>query len=125
MEPAVPPPTPPLGGGPVLFGRETADRTKTAVKYVEGMFRGHSRRGDEPSALATGVYAYLASGTITAASGGTLGSGTVQICARSGATLTANGPNIPVYNAGGSITGPAYMLLQWADGDWVVAVAPC
>ncbi len=72
-----------------------------------------------------GTYA-LSTSAISAASGNTLGSGTIQLCTRSGATLTAGGSaSITCYNAAGAILSGAYMLVIVAAGAYSVVVAPC
>lgn len=131
MDAHVGPQSDPVGGPPQLVDPATAARIATAVSYVEDSSRGgrpRQRRARGPWEVA-GVYGFLASGaTISAASGATLGSGTVTLCSRSGASLTADGESVTAYNAGGSVTagaGGAYVALGWVDGDWSVVVVKC
>jgi hypothetical protein len=121
----------PTDSGPVVFDRPSAERTRDAVLYVEGFYRGGKplRGRGLKSWSNPGRWAFLAaSATITAASGATLGSGTVRLCSRSGPTLTADGDFVTVYNAGGAVTAGGsgkYLKLGWTDGDWGLDVAPC
>lgn len=78
-------------------------------------------------------YGFLAAGaTITGAdpttSPMTLGTGTVTLCSRSGAQLTADGVSVTVYNAGGAFTAGSsgrIVGLVWRDGELSVDVARC
>lgn len=131
---ATPPDTsakPALGGSPVIPTSEAWSRVSRATRYVERMDRSRTprqRRGS-PDGVNPGVYGFLAAGaTISGASGLTLGTGTVTLCSRTGATCVANGDSVTVYNAGGSLSGGAsglLLALGWVDGDWSVEVAPC
>ncbi len=122
-DPYVPNPDDPVEANPVVFRPTTFGRHARAVNRVLGdnqaryprVGRG---RTTKPS---SGTWGSLASGhSISAASGLTLGSGTVTLCSRSGDTLTADGEDITVYNAGGVITGPKVLELDWTDGVWAV-----
>jgi hypothetical protein len=123
---------PPIGGKPILFRPETFDRHDAAAKRVEGLIRTRiPRRGTGRSPnLAPGAWGLLASGgTITGASGLTLGSGSVKLCDRTGSVYPAN-ETVAVANAGGSISGPALLPLEWTAGEWTVcgctvATSPC
>lgn len=68
---------------------------------------------------------YLASGTITAASGASLGTGTAVLCSDSGGSLTATTTTVTLWNYGGAITGPVYFLAAPYGSDWTPVVVPC
>lgn len=93
----------------------------------------HARSGPAGLEIAVpssgGAYAFLAAeATISAASGATLGSGTVRLCSRVGATLTADGFDVTVYNAAGQVDGGEaglYLAISLRDGEWSLDVAPC
>src|SRR4051812_26459845 len=96
----------PVDQAPIALSPATYDRHAAAVGYVQGMVRtrapGVGGRG--PPGLAPPAGGKLAaSGPITAASGVTLGTGTVKLCARAGAVLPAD-ESVDVVNAGGIIT---------------------
>lgn len=122
------PPPPQTGdaGAPVALAPETYARHAAAVSYVEGMVRlspGQGKRGRTTSA-APGAWGVLASGaTITGVSGLTLGTGTVTLCTRSGATITPGDEEVTVYNTCAAITGDApdgtVLPLHWIDA-WVI-----
>jgi hypothetical protein len=121
----------PSGGSPpeyVALSPAAATEIGETVRYVRGVNRSRTpRKGKGLSAWSnSGAWGFLAGGaTITAASGATLGSGSVRLCSRSVATLTADGDTVDVYNAGGSVSGPLYIKLGWTDGDWSIDVAKC
>ena len=112
-----------MGGGPIFFQPKTFARHAQAVDRVLGDNQARyplSGRGRTTSP-SVGAWGSLASGdTITAASGLTLGGGTVKLCTRSGGTLTETSETVPVLNSGGVISGPAALPLRWTDGDWAV-----
>lgn len=112
--------------GPVQIDRVTADAFADATRYVQRIVRGRDDRGyPRGTGLNPGIYA-LTTSTISAASGATLGSGTVTLCSRSGATLTADGETgVTVYNAGGSVASGRYVKLGCAGGAWSVDVDKC
>ena len=109
---------------PIALSPGTYARHARVVNRVLGDNQArypYPRRGRTTNPNA-GIWAKLASGdTITAASGLTLGSGTVALCTRSGSTLTATSETVTVYNGGPAITassGDKAMLLHWSDGVW-------
>lgn len=123
-----PKPEDPLDSTPILFRPKTFDRHADVVDYIERYDRARYPRDGRGRTTrpAKGAWGYLDTGnTISAASGLTLGSGTVQLCSRSGTTLTADGDNVTVYNSGGTITGPKTLELDWMDGDWAVCECGC
>ena len=82
--------------------------------------RRGSRGGVNP-----GIYA-VATTDVSAASGLTLGQGTIQLCSRTNATLTQDGDSgLTCYNAGGAISRGTVFAVYWCDGDWSACVAPC
>lgn len=130
MESPLNPQQNPAGGGPVALNRDAYHRVRDAVRYVETFRRNRVVPGKGLNAfIRPSSYAFLAAGaTISAPSGSTLGSGSVTLCSRSGATVTADGETVTVYNAGGSVSGGGsgkYVKVGWCDGDWSVDVAPC
>lgn len=126
MTPPSGPTVTPLDNGLVAFDRDSAARTADAVRYVERQARGGApgQRRVPRFAVNTGFYAYT-SGGISAASGGTLGSGSAQLCSRNAAALTADGDTVTVYNAGGAVAAGTFLSVTWVDGDWSTSVAPC
>lgn len=131
-DPWVPEPDPYVESlDPIALSPETYARHARAVDKVLGANnarypRAGRGRTTSPSA---GAWAMLASGaTISAASGMSLGSGTVTLCSRSGSALTADGQVITVYNAGDAITasgGNKAIKLSWADSVWVASRCTC
>lgn len=121
-------PEPPVESAtPIALRPPTYVRHARVVDYVERTTRArypYPERGRTTGASA-GAWAKLANGsTITACSGLTLGSGTVTLCSRSGAALTADGESITVYNAGDAITtsgADRAVKLTWTDGVWSAA----
>lgn len=114
-------------GNPIALSAKTYERHADVVDYIERTNRARyprAGRGRTTDASA-GAWGKLASGhTITAASGLTLGSGTVTLCDRSGASLTDTGEKVTVYNAGdeiGAMYGDMAVKLSWSDGDWAVS----
>ncbi len=114
---------PPIGGDPIALSPETYARHDEAVSYVETMSRTRNpllREGRFPGII-HGAWAVLASGdTITAASGLTLGSGSVKLCDREG-TIPDGAEAVDVSNAGGTISatsGDRIVRLSWTDGEW-------
>ena len=123
-------PQPPVGNQAVGLDLASAVRVEAATKFVETMYRTRPRlpAGKNPG-LNAGWWGFLAGGaSIGGASGLTLGTGTVTLCSRDGATCTADGDTVAVYNAGGSFTAPTggmVVKLGWTDGDWSTDVAAC
>ena len=121
----------PLDNSPVRLERATAERMAASTRYVERIVRTQAapQRRDMRTWESAGAWGFLAAGaTISAASGATLGTGTVTLCSRDGADLTADGIEVDVYNAAGSVSGGTsgvYVKLGWTDGDWSLDVAPC
>ena len=120
-------PAVPETGNPIALRPETYRRHADAVDYIERTNRARYPRAGRgrTTVPASGTWAKLASGhTISAASGLTLGSGTVTLCSRDGTTLTADGDDVTVYNAGDEITatdGDKAIKLSWSDGDWAAS----
>lgn len=114
---------PPVGGPPIALSPETYDRHDQAARYVEEIIRTRAPRPDRSRfpGLAPGAWGLLASGhSITAASGTSLGSGSVNLCDRAG---TDSGESVTVYNAGITISasgGAKIVRLGWTGGDWSV-----
>jgi hypothetical protein len=78
----------------------------------------------------SGFWAYLAPGqTVSAASGLTLGSGTVTLVTNAAGTLTALTDTVTVYNAGGAVAGGSVgysiKIGIMDDGSFSLDVAPC
>lgn len=124
--PPVPSSRPPTIDQLVAFDLESAERIRAVVKRVEAMAPAR-RAGQQGIDQWTNshVYAYCASGA-TAASGGTLGSGSAVLCVPGQRPLTAGTePSFTFENAGGAFGGPAFILLGWVDNGWSVVVAPC
>lgn len=113
---------------PIAFTPETFARHAAVVEYVEGQVQTQAPRASTSRArgVAPGAWGRLASGgTITAASGTTLGSGSVKLCDRSG-TIYPENETVTVYNAGPAISasgGAKIVRLAWTDGDWCVNCA--
>jgi hypothetical protein len=135
MPDPLPPPTwspgqqPAIGGtGVIALRPETFARHERATRYVEQMVRrlqSPGKRGKTTEANA-GTWGWLRPGdTITGASGLTLGSGTVTLCTRDGATLTPDpaGETVTVYNTCPAITGDpttgTALPLHWVDA-WTI-----
>jgi hypothetical protein len=125
--PAAGVPTPVDDGNAVVFDRPSAVRVVRVTKYVEGMIQQRPGPRNQPRDLSpAGAWAKLQSGnSISGASGSSLGSGSVTLCSMSSGALTDDGDVVTAYNAGGSITGPAYLKLGRVGTDWSVDVAPC
>jgi len=127
-DPWVPDPDPYVDAAdPIALSPGTYARHSQAVERVLG--DNHARypragRGRTTSANA-GIWARLESGTtISAGVGLSLGSGTVTLCTRDGATLTDTGESVTCYNAGDGITatgGHKAILLHWTDGIWAAS----
>jgi hypothetical protein len=115
----------PIEGLPILFSPETYSRHENALSYISGDYRTRAPRpgrGRFPR-LTPGAWGLLAAGaTITGASGLSLGSGTVKLCARDGTVYDAD-ETVDVANAGTDISGgDAGMVLpmEWTSGEWTV-----
>jgi hypothetical protein len=127
-QPGVPNPDPYVDPAqPIALSPETYERHAAAVDRIEGANNARyprAGRGRTTSASA-GCWAKLASGgTISAASGLALGSGTVELCDRIGSALTGTGEMVQVLNAGDAITastGDKAIKLTWSDGDWAAS----
>ncbi len=112
-------------GDPVVFSPETYARHDAAIRYINRVSRTRDPMGrrDRFPGIRAGAWGLLAAGgTITAASGLTLGSGTVKFCNREG---TADDPevSVDVANAGGTIDGGstgAVLPMEWTEGEWSV-----
>ena len=109
---------------PIALSPGTFARHEEAVSYVEGMVRNRQPipwRDRFPGA-SSGAWGILSSGgTISGASGVTLGSGSVDLCDSSGTRYSPT-ETITVKNAGGSITasGDKIVRLAWTLGEWCV-----
>lgn len=113
----------------MISARYDWGRVVAAGEYVKlGVFNGVLWAVDLAQ-QAPGAYGFLAAGaSITAASGSTLGNGTVTLCTRTGGSLNANLGTATVYNAGGAVSGGAsgkYVKLGWAADAWSLDVASC
>ena len=112
---------------PIALSPRAYRRFKRAVDRVLEANRArypYPRRGRTTGANAGAWGALEPGGTITAASGLVLGQGSVTLCSRSGATLTADGDVVGVLNAGDAITagGSAKVIkLSWSDGSWAAS----
>jgi hypothetical protein len=108
---------------PIALSPETYARHSEAVAYVEDMIRTRAPRSGNRRfpGLAPGAWGLLAAGdTISAASGLSLGSGTVKLCDRTGAVLPAN-ESVDVSNAYAAMdggTGGKIVRLAWVLGEW-------
>lgn len=113
---------------PIALSPETYARHAEAVDYAESDVRTRAPRpsGDRGQGLAPGAWGRLASGaTISAASGLTLGTGSVKLCDRTG-TLPASPEIVTVSNAGAVITASGsdkIVRLAWTLGEWCVNCA--
>lgn len=113
---------------PVALSPETYARHAAAVDYIENIVRtrapwpGKSRF----PGLASGAWGILATGgSISAASGVTLGSGSVKLCDRTGAIYPED-ETVTVYNAGNAISASGadkIVRLAWTAGEWCVNCA--
>jgi hypothetical protein len=109
--------------GGVVFSPETFAEHDGALSYARRLSRTRGplgRRKRYPSIIPAAWGLLSAGGTITAASGLTLGSGTVKLCDREGA-VAEEAEGIDVANAGGELTGGtsgAIVPLEWTDGEW-------
>lgn len=110
---------------PIALSPQTYERHAAAVDYVEQSIRNRDPlfgNGRFPG-LMPGQWGLLASsGTISAGSGTTLGTGTVKICDREGNVL--DDEDVDVVNAGAAITatgGGRIVRLGWTAGDWCVS----
>lgn len=113
------------GERPVAFKANDAKRIDRVVRQVERQYQG----GDGPGAgggppLIAARYA-RASGAIGAASGTgstrTLGSGSANLCTRSGATVTEIASLVTVYNLfDTAIDNDSWMVIGWVQGGWEV-----
>lgn len=109
----------------VIFSPETFAEHDAELSYVRRQSRTREPLGRQkrfPRIIA-GAWGKLAAGaTITAASGLTLGSGTVKLCDREGA-VSDDAEDITVANAGGELLGGSEGLLvplEWTEGEWSV-----
>ncbi|MFO0892444.1 MAG: hypothetical protein U0790_25295 [Isosphaeraceae bacterium] len=113
---------------PIALSPQTYARHAAAVNQVESGIQTRAPRPGSSRArgLAPGARGRLASGgTITAATGLTLGAGDVKLCDRSGVVYPEN-ETVTVYNAGPAISasgGAKIVRLAWTDGDWCVNCA--
>lgn len=113
---------------PIALSQETFARHAAAVEYVEQIVQTRAPRDGRQRfpGLAPGAWGKLASGaTITAASGITLGTGSVKLCDVTG-TVYPEDETVTVYNPGAAITASGsgkIVRLAWTLGDWCVNCA--
>lgn len=127
-DPWTPDPSPAVDSAePIALKPGTYTRHARVVDYIERTNRARYPRAGRgrTTSTAAGVWGKLASGSsISAGSGLTLGTGTVTLCTRNGATLTDTGEQVTVYNSGDAITassGDMAVKLSWSDGDWAAS----
>lgn len=115
----------PDGGPPIALLPATFARHAEAVAYVESEIKTRAPRpsGQRFPGLSPGAWGLLAIGdSISAASGTSLGTGTVKLCNSSGTPIdpetivTAKNPGPEVSAA----TGARIVRLGWTWGDWAV-----
>lgn len=112
---------------PILFTPESFTRHDGAARYIEDLNRTRAPwpSGARRPSTAFGAWGILASGgSISAASGVTLGSGSVKLCDQSG-TVYPEDETVTVYNAGDSISasgGDKIVPLEWTAGEWSTCV---
>jgi hypothetical protein len=113
---------PGVGGDLIVLTPETYARHEGATRHVEQMVRVNRplTPGTRRPPVAPGAWGFLSAGsTITGASGHTLGTGTVELCTRSGNTLTGTGEMVDCWNSCDAITAPSggqIIALLWVDG---------
>lgn len=108
---------------PILFLPATFARHEEAVQAVQDEIRTRAPRpgGQRFPGSSPGAWGLLAIGdSITAASGTTLGTGTVKLCDSSGTPIDPE-TTVSVKNAGAEIPAGAaarVVALEWTWGDW-------
>lgn len=114
----------PVESAPIALKPATFDRFEAVARYVGGLIR---TRAPRPSTqrfpgIKPGAWGLLASGdTITAGSGLSLGTGTVNLLTQDGATLADSGVSVTVYNSGHAISasyGDTVVRMAWTEGAW-------
>lgn len=107
----------------IVFSPETFKAHDDAVTYIRSRIRTRDPLGRQKRfpRIIPGAWGKLAAGaTITAASGLSLGSGSVKLCDREG-TVADDAEDVDVANAGSVLTGGvggAIVPLEWTDGEW-------
>lgn len=115
---------------PIALSPAAYARHEEAVTYVENLIRTRVPRrglGRFPGA-SSGAWGILAANdTIAAASGTSLGMGSVKLCDKDGNIFKAygdtEGNSVPVLNSGAEISGGStgkIIRLGWTNGDWAV-----
>ena len=111
----------------IVFSPETFAEHDGALSYIRRLSRTRSPLGRQKRypRVIPGYWGKLAAGaTITAASGLSLGSGTVKLCDREG-TVFDEDESVGVANAGKVLTAGvsgAVVPLEWTDGEWSTCV---
>lgn len=119
--------TPPVGNGPVMLDRASAERVADATRYYESMVRGRDRTS--PPRLG-GVNAFQLAVTTSTVGPGTAttpGTGTAAFQRFNGASVSADADTTTVYNYHDkTVATGKLVLLAWVQGYWfVVDVRSC
>jgi hypothetical protein len=113
---------------PVLFSKADAMRLQRMLREHERGYRNEPPQRGRQGGRGGGLRYAKTTTTVTARSGSTIGTGSVELYHLVGAVLTVDDPtlSITVKNAfGTSVASGMWVIVEFISGEWGLVAADC